>query len=128
MTTSSILSEVLVPRSAILSSFRFLHKLPTYISQTPSPLGRPTPSPLSTPPVPLPMQMGPSPSRSPETFPLAANRRPRLSRFLHPSNSPPSYSVKRSSPQAFPRSPNPQVSPPTTLHSSVFTSQRIRSP
>ncbi len=56
----------------------------------------------STPPVPPPMQMGPSPSRSRETFRLAANLRPRLSPFLHPSNSPPLYSVKPSSPREFP--------------------------
>src|SRR5712691_10165252 len=102
MTTSSILSEFPAPRLVTRSSFRFLHKLPTYISQTPSPLGRPTPNQLSTPPVPPPMPMGPSPSRSRETFRLAANRRPRLSPFLHPSNSPPLYSVKRSSPREFP--------------------------
>src|SRR6266567_310367 len=102
MTTSSILSELPGPRPVIRSSFRLPRKPLTYISQTPSPLGRPTPSPLSTPPVPPPMPMGPSPSRSREIFRLAANLRPQLFQFLHPSNSPPLYSVKPSSPREFP--------------------------
>src|SRR5258708_28078767 len=102
MTTSSILSEFPAPRLVTRSSFRFLHKLPTYISQTPSPLGRPTPSHLSTLPLLPPMPMGPSTSPSLGASRLEAKRKPQLSRFLQRSNSLPPYSVKPSSSRPFP--------------------------